>query len=51
VHKAIKGLRNLKVKIPIDKSQRRKGQTIDFSSKRHLSNPHSKNSGSKIELV
>ena len=48
---AITGLRNLEVKISIDKSQRSRGQTIDSNSKRHLSDLHNKNSGSKMELA
>jgi len=51
VYKAIKGLRNLKIKILINKSQRRKGQIMDSSSKRCLSNPHNKNSDLKIKLA
>jgi len=35
----------------MDKSQRSKGQTKDFSRKRHLSNLHNNNNGSKKELI
>jgi len=48
---ATTGLRNLEVKVPIDKSQRSRGQTKDFSRKRHLSRLHNNNSGLKMELI
>ena len=48
---AIKSLRNLKVKDPIDKSQKRRDQTMNFSSKRYLSDLCNKNNGLKIELA
>jgi len=48
---AVKGLRNLEVKVPIDRSQRRRGQTMDFNKERCLSNLCNKNSSSKMELV
>jgi len=47
----IKSLGNQEVKIPIDKSQRRRSQIINFSRERHLSDLHSKNNGLKIELI
>jgi len=43
--------RNLKTKVIMDKSQRSKGQTKDFSKKRCLSKLHNSNSGLKKELV
>jgi len=42
---------NPETKIPIDKSQKSKGQTKDSSSKRHLSELHNNSSSSKKELV
>ena len=51
VQTATIGLGNLEIKIPIDRSQRSKGQTMDSNKERHLSGLHSNNSGSKMELV
>jgi len=48
---AIIGFRNLEVKILIDRSQRSRGQTKDFSRERHLSGLYNNSSGSKMELI
>jgi len=48
---AIISLRNLEVKVPINKSQKRTGQTMDFSRERHLNKLYNNSSGSKIELI
>jgi len=48
---ATTGLGNLKVKVPINKSQRSRGQTKDFSRERHLNKLHNNNSGLEMELV
>jgi len=45
------GLGNLEVKIPMNRSQRSRGQTKDFSRERHLSRLHNSNSSSKMELI
>jgi len=46
-----KGFRNPEVKVPMDKSLRNRSQTIDSSSKRHLSRLHNNNSNLKMELI
>ena len=51
VQMAIIGFGNLEVKVPIDRSQRSKGQTKDSNKERHLSRLHNNNNGSEIELV
>jgi len=51
MYKAIESLKNLKVKIPINRSLRSKDQTIDSSRERHLSGLHNSNSDLKMELV
>jgi len=48
---ATTGLRNLKVKIPMNRSQGSRGQTKDSSKKRHLGRLHNNNSGLEMELV
>jgi len=48
---ATTGHGNLKVKVPVDRSQRSKSQTMDSSKERHLSGLHNNNSGLKMELV
>jgi len=45
------GHRNLEVKVPIDRSQRSRDQTMDSSRERHLSRLHNNSSGSEMELV
>jgi len=45
------GYGNPEIEVIIDKSQESKGQTKDFSKKRHLSELHNSNSGLKKELV
>jgi len=50
VHKAIKGHGNLEVKVPVDNSLGSRSQTMDSSSKRHLSGLHNNNSNSKMEM-
>jgi len=51
VQTATIGLGNLKVKVPIDRSQRNKNQTIDSSREKYLSGLHNNNSGLKMKLV
>jgi len=51
VHKATRGFGNPKVRVPMDKSQERKSQTMDSSSERCLSDLHNKNSNLKMELA
>jgi len=48
---AIIGHGNLEVKVPIDRSQRSRGQTMDSSRERCLSGLHNNSSGSEMELV
>jgi len=48
---ATTGFGNLEVKVPVDRSQRSKGQTMDFSRERHLSGLHNNSSSSEMELV
>jgi len=43
--------KNPKIEVPIDKSQRSKGQTKDFSRRRCLSELYNNNSSSKMELI
>jgi len=45
------GLKNLEVKIPMDRSQKSKGQTKNSSKERHLSGLYNNNSGSEMELI
>jgi len=45
------GLGNLEVKIPMNKSQRSRGQTKDSSRKRYLSELYNNNNSSEMELV
>jgi len=45
------GLRNLKVKILINRSQKSRGQTKNSNRERHLSGLHNNSSGSEMELV
>jgi len=49
VHKAVKGFKNLKIEVPINKE--RKKQIMDSSSKKCLNDLHNKNSNLKIELI
>jgi len=48
---AIIGLGNLEVKVLMNRNQRNKSQTIDFSNKRYLSKLCNNNSGLEMELV
>jgi len=45
------GLGNLEVKVPVDKSQRNRSQTKDFSREKHLSELHNSNNDSEMELI
>jgi len=51
VHKTTESHKNLKVKVPINRSLGSRNQTMDSSNKRCLSGLHNKKNGIKKELV